>query len=59
MNPWEDKDMSSKSLSHARRLAIRHHKGETLTPEQYAIIRFWVDKVSPENFYMDGELFAS
>ena len=46
------------TLQRARRLAIRHHNGEKLKPEEYAIIRFWVDKCSPENFYMDGELFA-
>lgn len=47
------------TLKRAQRLAIRKHKGETLTPEELAIIRFWVDKCGPENFYMDGELFAS
>ena len=48
------------TLAHARRLAVQQHKvGRVLNERERNIVAYWVDECSPENFYMDGELFAS
>lgn len=49
---------TTNTLKTAQRSAVKAHKGETITEMQRGRIRFWVDKVGPEAFYMDGELFA-
>lgn len=46
-------------LSEARDLALRQHRGEVLSAADRQFIADVVDEVSPENFYMDGELFAT
>ena len=46
------------TLQRARSLAIAQRKGMNLTQREREMIAYWVDRVSPENFYMDGELFA-
>ena len=45
-------------LSHARILAMRQHRGVMLSSFEQAQINLCVKVFSPENFYMDGELFG-
>lgn len=50
---------ATNTLKSAQRAAVKAHKGEAITEMERGRINFWVDKIGPENFYMDGELFAS
>lgn len=52
-----DQSMNNDTIRTARNLAIRQRNGETLTDVQRRLIAAAVDYMSPENFYMDGELF--
>lgn len=48
------------TLALARRLAVQQRMmGRVLNDRERNIVAYWVDKCSPENFFMDGELFAS
>jgi hypothetical protein len=46
------------TLASARNLAVKRQNGRKLTDQEKAQVNYWVEIVGPENFYMDGELFA-
>lgn len=47
-------------LAKARRLVVQAHRGKPggLTASEREFVNAVIDQVSPENFYMDGELLA-
>ncbi len=52
-------EMTMEQARKAQRLAVAAHNGKVLTDTERNLINQAVDYMSPENFYMDGELFAS
>lgn len=50
----------SGDLAKARRLVVESHRGKPggLTAAEREFVNAVIDDVSPENFYMDGELLA-
>jgi hypothetical protein len=50
--------VTHRELAEARRLAVKRHRGGSLTKAEQDKVNRAVEAVSPENFYMDGELFA-
>lgn len=51
--------MTRDEIARARRLAVEQHNGRVLSRSERDLVNRAVDEMSPENFYMDGELFAN
>lgn len=50
--------MTHAEITTARIAAVRLHQGLAISPVERVLMNRAVEEMSPENFYMDGELFA-
>lgn len=53
-----DGKTGSAFLAYTRQLAVAQHGGRELTDREKAQVQLALDVFGPEQFFMDGELFA-
>lgn len=50
--------MTREDISKARSAAIAKHQGKIISMEERRLMNLAIEEMSPENFFMDGELFT-